>query len=372
MIHASVSKRTLGRGYVVSAGVVLSLVLLAHAIAALQSNPVAAFVAAAGLVPALGLVGATYWLPASGLSSDGIWRVAQWSGLGIALLTLVDVGVLAVVRPLSSITPVLLATAVAVGGATGVLVGALLELRTEIRRLERGNAVLGRVLQHNLRNDLTVVLGHLGQLERAVAETPVDRCEATERVRRLGDKVDDIVTTAEKARQVDVALSARNRPRQPVDVVPPLRERLQAVERAYPDATITTDLPTQARVEADWFVKTVIDNLVENVVVHAESDPELRVTVERRNGTVVVRFVDDCPPIPENELAVFTGAVETSLAHSTGVGLWLVRLVMESYGGDVSHEFVDGGGNAIELRFRAVGSSSPRSLLNRARALLPR
>lgn len=76
-MYASVTKRELGKGYVIAAGVLLSLILLAHALVTLQANPLAALLAAAGLVPALALVGSTRWLSQSRLSGNQIWRVAQ-------------------------------------------------------------------------------------------------------------------------------------------------------------------------------------------------------------------------------------------------------------------------------------------------------
>lgn len=365
-MHTIVTKRTLGRWYVVTAGLSMSAALLFHAFVALRTNLLAALVAVAGLVPSLVLAGVAYWLPESGHDGDGIWTVAQWSGLGIAVLVLLNLGVLATGRQFSTVTPVLLSTGIALGGATGVLVGALIELRRSARRLDRANSVLGRVIQHNLRNDLTVVLGHLDELER---EVPAD---VDDRVDELEAKVEDVLSTAEKARQIDVALDAADREKRPVDVVAPIRRRLDDVEQTRPDATVDRDLPARAVVVGDWFVGTAFDNVVENVVVHSDGAPELRVTVEREAGAVVVRFVDDCPPIPENERAVFTGERETPLDHSTGVGLWLVRLVMESYGGDVRHAYDEDGGNIVELRFHAAADAHGHSLLDRIRAVVGR
>lgn len=364
-MDTNVTKATLGRGYVVSAGVVLGLALLGHAVVALRTDPVAAAVAVAGLVPAAALASSSYWLPASGLEGEQMWSIAQWCGLGIALLTVLNVGVLVSGRPLAAMTPVLLATAVALGGATGLLIGALVELRSAARRLERGNGVLGRVIQHNLRNDLTVILGHLGELEREVPEDAQDRLE------RLATKVDHIVTTTDKARQIDVALATEDRPKRPVDVVGPLEDRLAAVERVHPGATVDADMPPRALVVGDWFVKTVLDNVVENALTHADGLPEFTVTVDRVGNEVIVRVVDDCPPLPENEQGVFGGTPETPLDHSTGVGLWLVRLVMESYGGEVRHEYNETGGNTIELRFRAAGAPDRLGPSHRLRRLLP-
>jgi len=344
------TKQTLGQSYVVAAGTVLSLTLLGHAVVALEHGWLALVLVAGGLVPSLTLTGAHFWLPASGIEGDQVWHVAEWSGLGIGVLTLCNVAVLGFGLPLSDLGPVLLATSIAIGGVAGVLIGTALELRHANTRLRQSNEILNRVLRHNLRNDLTVVLGHLGELEGNVTG------QQAERVERLSRKVDEIVTTTEKARQVDVALGAEHRSQRPMDIVPHVEERLGAVEAAYPDATVETTLPDSAWVYGDWLVGTVLDNVVENVIVHAETAPVIEVGVRRNGDTLTVWIADDCPPIPDNERPMFDRGVETPLNHSTGVGLWLVQSIMESYDGDVCLGASEAGGNRIDLTFRAAPS----------------
>jgi signal transduction histidine kinase len=356
-----VTRRTLGRWYILSAGVVLALILLGHAVVTVETDPMAALIAASGLVPAGALVGSAVWLQRSDLNGAQVWSIAQWSGLGIALLTLLNLAVLIGGVPTMSMTPVLLAIGIAMGGINGVLIGALLELKQTATRLEHGNDVLGRVIQHNLRNDLTVVLGHLGELENTV------NGEATAHVDALTGKVNDIVMTTEKARQIDVALAADERTMRPVDIIDPLQDRLSAIQRTNPEATIETDLPNSALIKGDWFVKTALDNVLENALVHASGTPTLSVEVAHEGTEIVLQVIDDCPPLPENERVVFSDAEETQLDHSTGVGLWLVHVVMKSYDGSINHEYNEDQGNTVELRFPAA-TTEEDSTMRRLRA----
>jgi len=346
VVTPDVSKQSLGMGYVVGSGVVLSLALVAHAVSAAMDLQ-ALLVVVAGLVPASTLVAANYWLPRSGIDGERVWRVAEYVGLGIGLLTLVNLAVLgAGVRPVS-VVPALLASSVAVGGFVGILVGALLELRRSARRLSQSNDVLSRVLRHDMRNDLNVLLGHLDRLEAAAdGNSAVEECRRT---------VDGMIATTEQARQVDVALGADRRVQGPVDLVAAVDSRVAALERAHPDATIRTDTPDAAYVRADWLLGTVLDNLIENAVVHGDGEPWLRITVECPGDTVRVRLVDDGPPIPDCERAVLSARAESQLRHSKGVGLWLVTWTVESYGGTVTFETTDEGGNVVTLQLPAAG-----------------
>jgi len=359
----ALTKQTLGQSYVVSAGVVLTLALLGHAVVVFEDGWLAGVLLVGGLVPSLTLAGAHYWLPASGIEGEQVWRVAEWSGFGIGLLTLCNVFILAFGLPLTDLGPVLLATSIAIGGVAGVLVGTMIELRHTNQRLRQSNHVLNRVLRHNLRNDLTVILGHLGELEANVTE-----CQA-ERVSQLQSKVDEIVSTTEKARQIDVALAAEHRTQRPVDLVPHVRERTNAVTTAYPDATVETELPESAWVYGDWLVGTVLDNVVENVIVHAESAPSLRAEIERNSDSVTIRVADDCPRIPDHERPMFEQGSETPLNHSTGVGLWLVQSIMESYDGDIELDTSEMGGNQVALVFPAAPHGDEQPLMERLRQI---
>jgi len=360
------TKHTLGRCYVVGAGVLLSIGLLAHASTALEQGWLVTTFAVVGLVPSLALAGAHYWLPASGLEGEQVWTVAKWIGLGIGLVTLGNVVVLGLGLSFTAETPVLLATSIAIASASGFLVGTVLELRHTNQRLQRSNEVLDRVLRHNLRNDLTVVNGHLDELKRSVTG-PQER-----RVQQLEAKVGEIVATTEKARQIDVALAAEHRSQEPIEIVANLESRIAAVGKANPDATVETDLPDETWVYGDWLVGTVLDNVVENVVVHAETAPHLAVSVEQDRETVTVMIADDCPQIPEHERSVFERATEHPLDHSTGVGLWLVQLIMESYDGSVRLETSDAGGNRVDLVFRAASGEGADPLGTHLRRLLDR
>lgn len=335
-------------GYVVGTGVVLSLALLVHAITALEVGVYAVLIVVTGLVPALTLAGANYWLPRSGLGGDEVWTVAEWGGFGIALLTLVNVGVIVSDISVEAYLPALLASSVAIGGFVGILIGALLELRRSARRLSQSNDVLNRVLRHDMRNNLNVALGHLSKLERTTEG------EAATHVDELRRTIDEMATTTEKARQIDVALAADRRAQEPVDIVPYVSDRVEAVRRAYPEATVELDCPESVTVHADWLLGTVLDNLIENAVVHSDGTPSLQVSVERRTNVAEIRIVDDGPEIPEEELDVFSSGAETPLHHSKGVGLWLVTWVVESYGGDVSFGTTEAGGNVVTLELRTA------------------
>jgi len=343
---SAITKQSLGTGYVVSTGVVLSLGLLAHAVATASPSFITVVVLGVGFTPALALAAANYWLPMSGISGDQVWTTAEWCGFGVALFTLINIVVLLAPIPQTSMVPSILASGVAVGGFGGILFGWLLELRRSRRRLAQSNEVLFRVLRHDLRNDLNVALGHLGELQRETAARGNPKSRA--HVEELNDTIDDIIGTTEKARQIEFAFDADRRAQEPVDLVPRIRDQAEKITQSHPETTVDLDLPDRSQVYADWMLDIVLQNVMENAVVHCEATPTLYISVEEHGRTVFVHIGDNCPSIPQHERDVLDSGAETQLRHSKGVGLWLTTWIVESYGGAV-HLTTSEDGNIVTL-----------------------
>ncbi|PSQ58013.1 hypothetical protein BRD18_06790 [Halobacteriales archaeon SW_7_71_33] len=105
------------------------------------------------------------------------------------------------------------------------------------------------------------------------------------------------------------------------------------------DATAADDKPATVRVDAGGDLGLALAHLVENGVEHGGDEPTVTVQVRREDGDVVVRVTDDGPGIPPYERAVVAGDREpTQLDHGSGLGLWIIRWVVEGYGGTVAFE----------------------------------
>jgi len=203
---------------------------------------------------------------------------------------------------------------------------------TDDRQLRRRLQVLHRVLRHNLRNDLTVIVG----MADHILETATDPKQ-----RRAADRIlttaERLCSVSEQARDVEVALDSDSE--QGVDAA----ELVQSVVSTYPDEGIETDVPGSALVAGGTAVYDAIDNLVENAVVHTPSGTDIRVTVRTESGGTVVRVADDGPGIAAIErAAVFEDEDITRLKHGSGLGLWLSRWVAEAAGGECQYDRIDG------------------------------
>lgn len=202
---------------------------------------------------------------------------------------------------------------------------------TDQRRREQHHRVLHRVLRHNLRNRLTRIIGsaeRLRNLEADVEQHVDDILQAAISLNELSDRagnVEDILDTTRPERHE-------------LDLSDVLGGVVEQVREQYPDATFETEHPDTLPVFADDRVAVAFTNLVENAVEHAGASPTVIVTAERDGADVVVTITDDGPGIPDHERAViFDGQRVSQHTHSTGLGLWVTKWLVEGFGGRLDY-----------------------------------
>lgn len=203
---------------------------------------------------------------------------------------------------------------------------------TEQKERQRRLEVLNRVLRHNLRNDLTVVLGLADELhERTDDETH------RELLGRLLDKAEQIASLSDRAREIERSVR-RDADTTPLDVAETVASVTTQYAQQY-DTVIAQSVPETTVMAADNRFGRVVGELLENSLEHAGETPTVSVDVDPSPETVSVTVTDDGPGIPDHELDVLTGKEPiTQLSHGSGLGLWLVIWVTESYGGTVRFE----------------------------------
>ena len=196
--------------------------------------------------------------------------------------------------------------------------------------------MLSRVLRHNIRNDVTVVSGYAEEL---AAETSGETAGMAQQILQ---KSDDIASRSRKAATIERVLTGEDT-LVTLDLETVLQEGVASVRADYPEADISLDLPENCRVTAHEALEVALSNVMENAVVHNEGCPSVTVSADCGAASATITISDDGPGIPEAELSPLEQGEETQLSHSSGIGLWLVSLIVERSGGDVSFESSENG-----------------------------
>jgi len=222
---------------------------------------------------------------------------------------------------------------------------------TEQRRYEQHIQVIHRILRHNLRNDLSVILGAASQIRAATGDR---------RVHELAEMVDRHAKTlellGEETRTLEKILTSEQQPC-PIGLATLARGIAGSVDRDWPEASVATDLPETVVVEAIPEIESAIEGLVENAVIHNTGDPDVEVRGKRGGNRAVLEIVDDGPGIPKHELTPLLDGTEiTQLQHGSGLGLWLARCAVEASDGGIEYERTGDGRSIIRLLFPPAGN----------------
>jgi PAS domain S-box-containing protein len=215
------------------------------------------------------------------------------------------------------------------------------------------------LITHDLRIPLTSILGLGATLESHAEELPDDQIQRLgmsirhqcERITRLADDLHDVSRL--EARSLVLNLRA-------VELAPAIEVSLPAVASYTPGVEVK--VPGGIEVLADpRRLEQVIANLVENAIVHGDGPVTVEATTDD-GGVVDVSIRDHGPGVPD-ALAPTLFSPLRSFARpdhhrgrGTGLGLALVRGLVEAMGGRVWYEPADGGGACFH-----VALPSPRT-----------
>ncbi|APW97523.1 HTR-like protein [Halobiforma lacisalsi AJ5] len=265
----------------------------------------------------------------------------------------------------------------------GTVVGETIVLQDITERLEQEQqlSVLNRILRHNLRNEMTVIMGAADVLGSSVDDPELERW--VDDVRKSGQALVDI---GERAREFDV-LRDRDPSFESVDVAPFLESVADAAREEQPGARIDLEA-ADATVSTDPVIlRIVLVNLVANAVQHTETEPptgrirgrgtgiETKTETDTETGTetetgtgtaatdgarpgeaYTIEIEDDGPGIPPAELEAIDLDGEDPLEHGSGLGLWIVTWGVDRIGGTIEFDSTDEG-TTVSVRVPTDGGT---------------
>ncbi|WP_406448449.1 PAS domain-containing sensor histidine kinase [Streptomyces sp. NBC_00876] len=223
------------------------------------------------------------------------------------------------------------------------------------RRNERSHAELIATVAHELRSPLTSVKGFTATLLAKWERFTDDQKRLMlETVDADANRVTRLITELLDISRIDSGrLELR---RQPVDLSAAVERHVQALTASGQDPgrfLVRTCQPLPAVWADPDKVDQVLGNLLENAVRHGEGTVTIEVAPapaksDERGAAVTVS--DEGPGIPEESMSrVFTRFWRGSKRGGTGLGLYIVKGIVEAHGGTITVGRGPGGG--AEFRF---------------------
>ncbi len=220
----------------------------------------------------------------------------------------------------------------------------------EVKKLDTLKADFVAITSHELRTPLGLILGHATFLRELVGKQYHDQLDLIIRnATRLKEivenlaRVDNYEAGAARVRQREVSMSSLVR-----DVVESFHEEAQRKGLSISFDTGTTPLTIEGDAAK---LEIALSHLVRNAITFTDSGGHVLVTGETVPGYVKVTVTDDGIGIPQKDLSRIFERFYQVEAHLTrkhsgmGLGLSVVKAMIDMHGGRVWAESVEGKGS---------------------------
>ena len=208
---------------------------------------------------------------------------------------------------------------------------------------------LNEVLRHDIRNDLQLITSYADMLTGHVDETG-EGYLAT-----MQASANNAVDLTESARDLAEVLLRSDMSVETLSLAPVVSEQIDQLRSTYGtvDVAVDGELP-ETEVRAGGLLSAVFRNILKNAVQHNDTEtPKITVAVERDDDRVQIRIADNGPGVRDEIKEEIFGKGEKGLESAgTGIGLYLVRTLVEGYGGEVWVEDNDPEGAVFVVELR--------------------
>ena len=207
------------------------------------------------------------------------------------------------------------------------------EYRQQIEEQRDNLDILNQVLRHDIRNDLQLILAYT----KMVADI-IDDEEAETHLQTVHENAEHAVDLTKVAREMAAVMLSAEQELEPISISSVVQSEIEQVREAYPDANIISAAEVQqVSVRANEMLGSVFRNLLKNAMQHNDKPvPTVAVSSKTENGNIRIRVADNGPGISDALREEIFGKGEKGLdSEGTGIGLYLVRSLVESYGGGV-------------------------------------
>lgn len=221
---------------------------------------------------------------------------------------------------------------------------------------ERMTAVsqMSNIVAHELRQPLAAVTNFAMGVRRRIANGTLtaDSLEfALGRILAENERASDIV---EHVRDY-----ARKRRRQitPVDLTQMSAKVVSSMRASNARVSFESEVPAGLFVEGDSLeIELVLRNLVKNAgesAAQADGVPRVVLAGERIGDEVVITVTDNGPVRTKAEIDAFLVPLRSEKSGGLGLGLAIVRRIIEAYGGTIVFDVVEPQGVRVEARLPA-------------------
>uniref|UniRef100_A0A7J2TJ12 HAMP domain-containing histidine kinase n=1 Tax=Archaeoglobus fulgidus TaxID=2234 RepID=A0A7J2TJ12_ARCFL len=213
----------------------------------------------------------------------------------------------------------------------------LAELYKKLNEMQEVLSIMNRMLRHDVKNKLQIILGYI----------EIYLLEKNEiYLQKAIEAVEETNVYLNKIRDLERAISADRSVLKPKNI----REVIEDVMKFY---KVNYSIEGNCFALADDAIYSVIDNIVNNALKHGKTE-KIDFKLSEFNGECEIRIIDYGVGIPSDlKRKIFEMGFTLDTTTGSGLGLYVVKKVVERYGGRVWVEDTKPRGATFVIRLRS-------------------
>ncbi len=229
----------------------------------------------------------------------------------------------------------------------GILLNHLENTIERIKSDER-KEFLRTTLHHDLKNKTNIIASYLKTL---------DKSELSDRNKKIIDySLESVKEELELIEKMNALFKLGKDELKVIDLKDVLEERISEIP--LKGIKVKKDLGEfDHKIKAGQLIYQVITNVFDNIKAHSEAST-MCVTTEKSGSSIIMTIEDDGKGVPEEiKDKVFNKGIKGKDSTGSGLGMYIIKEIANSYNADVSLEDSEMGGLKIRFKFKKAEES---------------
>ncbi len=215
---------------------------------------------------------------------------------------------------------------------------------TERKIAKQRERFLHSLLRHDVKNKIKIIEGYLDLWEKS----SISKEKFYNRTRKVTDDCSNLIQKVRTLTEVNTEEKKAISVMASLDTA--IDEKSSLAEEKGIDLTLDINRENKFIVEGGPLLKELFSNIIENSIKHAECD-EIKFSIEDEDGMCIVKVQDDGKGIPEEKQdKIFDKNFKHGENAGSGLGLYLVKRIIETYDGDIEVKDSEMGGACFEIK----------------------
>ncbi|AGB05216.1 PAS domain S-box [Aciduliprofundum sp. MAR08-339] len=202
---------------------------------------------------------------------------------------------------------------------------ASLEYQRNLERAKEFQELLIHIVSHDLKNPLAVIQGYLELIKEESSHEFLDT---------MADALEEANGIINKARLFSkLGINGTDLKKDSANISEMLDKSIALIRKKYPDAKIINKVG-YLNMKGFTLLKEAFVNILDNAFKYGAS--EVKIYTAENENYVLIHFADDGPGIPDSKKElIFEPFKRLHSGEGSGLGLSIVRMIMELHGGSV-------------------------------------